>query len=79
MDAIYEYLKTLGDDSWVARPVQNVSTKNIDPLEVASPRSAAPVRVSQQEPAENPTPANTTPASSTPANKGGSKTKPGKP
>jgi hypothetical protein len=79
MDAIYEYLKTLGDDTWAARPVQNVSTRNIDPLEVAAPRPAAPVRVSQQEPPENTAPANTTPANSTPANKGGGKTKPGKP
>jgi hypothetical protein len=79
MDAIYEYLKMLGDDTWAARPVQNVSTRNIDPLEVAAPRPAAPVRVSQQEPPENTAPANTTPANSTPANKGGGKTKPGKP
>ncbi len=53
MDAIYAYLKTLGDDQWVARPALNVSTKNIEPLDVSGGRSPAPapVRVAQPEPA----------------------------
>jgi tetratricopeptide (TPR) repeat protein len=43
MDAIYAYLKDLGDSQWVARPAMNVSTKNIDPLNVADqPRQQAP-------------------------------------
>ncbi|NOT61052.1 MAG: M48 family metalloprotease [Acidobacteria bacterium] len=54
MDAIYAYLKTLGEDTWVARPVQNVSTKNIDPLTFTTAPTAtpapAPVRVVQPEP-----------------------------
>lgn len=35
MDAIYAYLKDLGDHQWVARPAMNVSTKNIEPIETA--------------------------------------------
>jgi len=50
MDAIYAYLKSLGEESWVARPVQNVSTKNIDPLEISAPRSIAPVSGPQPQP-----------------------------
>lgn len=62
MDAIYAYLKDLGEDRWVARPATNVSTKNIEPIDTATgsrwnvaPQTAQPV---QQ-------PAATTPASST--------------
>src|SRR5262249_19618565 len=36
MDAIYAYLKDLGEDRWVARPAMNVSTKNIEPIETSS-------------------------------------------
>lgn len=36
MDAIYAYLKDLGEDRWVARPAMNVSTKNIEPIETAT-------------------------------------------
>jgi hypothetical protein len=36
MDAIYAYLKDLGDESWVARPVVNISTRNIDPIRIVS-------------------------------------------
>lgn len=36
MDAIYAYLKDLGDNKWVARPATNVSTKNIEPIETAA-------------------------------------------
>jgi len=36
MDAIYAYLKDLGEDRWVARPAMNISTKNIEPIETAA-------------------------------------------
>lgn len=72
MDAIYEYLKMLGDDNWVARPVQNISTKNIEPIEISSPRTSQPPRASTPAPVENP------PADPAPS-KGGTKPKPGKP
>lgn len=36
MDAIYAYLKDLGEDRWVARPAMNVSTKNIEPIDTAA-------------------------------------------
>ncbi len=55
MDAIYAYLKDLGDGRWVARPAMNVSTKNIDPLNVADqPRQQASPSV-QPQPAPTPT------------------------
>lgn len=35
MDAIYAYMKDLGEEKWVARPAMNISTKNIDPINTA--------------------------------------------
>jgi predicted Zn-dependent protease len=40
MDAIYAYLKDLGEDGWVARPVVNISTRNIDPIRIVSAEEA---------------------------------------
>lgn len=34
MDAIYAYLKNLGEETWVARPATNISTRNIDPIRI---------------------------------------------
>jgi predicted Zn-dependent protease len=36
MDAIYAYMKDLGEDRWVARPAMNISTKNIEPIETSA-------------------------------------------
>jgi hypothetical protein len=40
MDAIYAYLKVLGEERWVARPVVNISTHNIDPIRIVSAEEA---------------------------------------
>jgi Zn-dependent protease with chaperone function len=40
MDAIYAYLKDLGEERWVARPVVNISTHNIDPIRIVSAEEA---------------------------------------
>ena len=54
MDAIYAYLKSLGEHQWAARRVTNVSTKNLAPLDVTSSASQ-PGRAQQQEaPPPNP-------------------------
>ena len=45
MDAIYAYLKNLGEETWVARPVTNISTRNIDPIRIVDSgdsKSSAP-------------------------------------
>ncbi len=44
---VYAYMKDLGNNNWVARPAMNVSTKNIDPLEIIgdAARQPAPVPV----------------------------------
>jgi hypothetical protein len=47
MDAIYAYLKDLGDHQWSARPAMNVSTKNLDPIDTA-PGSRSQQRQSSQ-------------------------------
>lgn len=70
MDAIYAYMKDLGEDKWVARPAMNVSTKNIEPLETspggrATPQPAISTPISAP-PQTTTTPA-TTPAKNTPA------------
>ncbi|HKX27421.1 MAG TPA: M48 family metalloprotease [Blastocatellia bacterium] len=49
MDTIYEYLKTLGEETWVARPVQN--TRDTEPIEAAPLRAVAPAREPGPEPA----------------------------
>ncbi|MGH9939186.1 MAG: M48 family metalloprotease [Blastocatellia bacterium] len=54
MDAIYAYLKSLGEHQWAARRVTNVSTKNLDPLGVI-PGAGQSGRAQQPEaPAPNP-------------------------
>jgi predicted Zn-dependent protease len=76
MDAIYAYLKDLGDGQWVARPAMNVSTKNIDPLNVADqPRqqAAPPVQTVQPQPADSPASQQAKPADKPPV---GAKKKP---
>lgn len=40
MDAIYAYLKDLGEEGWVARPAVNISTRNIDPIRIVSTEQA---------------------------------------
>jgi Zn-dependent protease with chaperone function len=54
MDAIYAYLKDLGDDKWVARPATNVSTKNIEPIETAA---GGRMNIRPPEPQPQPQPA----------------------
>jgi predicted Zn-dependent protease len=59
MDAIYAYLKDLGDSRWVARPAMNVSTKNIEPLKVANPAQQQQqwqITPPQPSPSPNPPP-----------------------
>jgi Zn-dependent protease with chaperone function len=55
MEVIYDYMQDAGELTWVATPVTNVSTKNIEPIGVAmgggAPRPAAPAP-SAQAPAQ---------------------------
>ncbi len=53
MDAIYAYLKSLGEHQWAARRVTNVSTKNLDPLDVI-PNAGQSGRPQQPEAPPNP-------------------------
>ncbi|NDD63785.1 MAG: hypothetical protein EBZ36_07380 [Acidobacteria bacterium] len=53
MDAIYAYLKDLGDQEWVARPVVNISTRNIDPIRIVS---TSEVRGGRPAPSPAPSP-----------------------
>jgi Zn-dependent protease with chaperone function len=59
MDAIYAYMKDLGEDRWVARPAMNVSTKNIEPIDTAAGSrggvsQAAPVSQPASQPSTQP-------------------------
>lgn len=54
MDAIYAYMKDLGEERWVARPAMNVSTKNIEPIET-SPGGRANAQPAIQTPITTPT------------------------
>lgn len=68
MDLIYAYLSELGENSWVARPVTNISTRNIDPIDIARPAAPAEVTPSVVEkgPDPPPTPARQVPVKTTP-------------
>jgi predicted Zn-dependent protease len=47
ISTVYAYMKDLGNNSWVARPAMNVSTKNIAPLEITSDVGRQPVPAPQ--------------------------------
>jgi predicted Zn-dependent protease len=59
MDVIYDYMQEANELNWSAPPVMNISTKNVEPIVIASPN--APTR-----PAES-APATTTPSAQRPA------------
>lgn len=56
MDAIYAYLKELGDEKWVARPVVNISTRNIDPIQTVSTPVSRPDQGNQESIPSTPDP-----------------------
>lgn len=67
MDAIYAYLKDLGEERWVARPVVNISTRNIDPIRIVSAEEAkAAPREKTQAGACAPCPPSSSPRPSSP-------------
>lgn len=62
MDVIYDYMQEAGEMTWSAPPVMNISTKNIEPVNVSSsggnsqtPQAqSAPAQPAQQRPGRRP-------------------------
>jgi hypothetical protein len=52
MDAIYDYMQEAGEVNWSAPPVTNISTRDVDPLNVSMPgqRPSAAAAPAEQEP-----------------------------
>lgn len=68
MGAIYDYMQDAGEMTWSAAPAMNVSTKNIEPIGVASSAGGGVRPASAQQPApaaQQPAPAAAQPARTT--------------
>lgn len=63
MDVIYDYMQEANELNWSAPPVMNISTKNVEPIVIASPN--APTRAAESAPATTTTPSAQRPAPST--------------
>lgn len=65
MDVIYAYLQEADDLKWAARPVTNISTKNLEPINIALDKTLIPAPASN--PVSNPSAAGTEKSPITPA------------
>lgn len=67
MDVIYDYMQEAGELTWSAPPVMNISTKNIDPIGVASGAAVRPAAAAAPAEPSSQTTSAPAPAAATPA------------